>query len=133
MASKNVILQLLPVMDNFELALKNTTTTTNTNDKDFLKGVELIYSQFLNILRDNGVKPIKTKNKQFDPYFHEALMKVDSNLPKNTVVEEFQKGFLLHDKVIRHAKVKVSNGKKEDNKQPLCVRLFIDLIPSIYP
>ena len=84
-----------------------------TQKDDFVQGVELIYAQLNTILTDNSVESIKTDGEMFDPYFHEALMKVASDLPENTVVEEFQKGFMLHGHVIRHAKVKVSAGKKQ--------------------
>ena len=103
-ANKDLILQLLPLLDNFNLALKN----CQTNGKEFVKGVELIYSQLFTVLENNGVKPIQTDNQDFDPYFHEALMKINSEKPENTIIEELQKGFLLKDRVIRHAKVKVS-------------------------
>lgn len=113
-ASKEIIIQLLPIIDNFSLALKNTENT----DSNFVQGVELIYSQLNKLLEDNGIKTIETENKMFDPYVHEALMKVESDLPENTVIEELQKGFMLNDQVIRNAKVKISAGKsksKEDN------------------
>ena len=107
-ANKDLILQILPVLDNFELALKNT-----ENKEEFVKGVELIYSQLFTVMEDNGIKIVEAKKKQeFNPHLHEALMKTESELPENTIVEEFQKGFMLNDKVIRHAKVKVSSGKK---------------------
>ena len=107
MASKDMILQILPILDNFELALKSTEQTG-----DFVKGVELIYAQLFTVLEDNGVKFIETENKMFDPHYHEALIKVESDLPENNIVEEFQKGYLLHARVIRHARVKISAGKK---------------------
>ena len=111
LANKDLILQLLPILDNFELALKS----ANTNSKDFLKGVELIYSQFFGLLENNHVQPIATEKKEFNPYYHEALMKINSELPENTIIEELQKGFILNNQVIRHAKVKISSGK---NKEP---------------
>ena len=112
MASKNVLLQILPVLDNFELALKN----SNTNQRDFTKGVQLIYSQLFTVLENQGVKKIKTENQEFNPYYHEALMKIASEKPENTIIEELQKGFMLNDKVIRPAKVKVSDGQQNNNK-----------------
>ena len=119
MAARDIILQILPIVDNFELALKS--ADTNSNAKDFLQGVELIYSQIHSMLENNNIKIIETEKKIFDPFYHEALMKIDSELPENTIVEELQKGFTLHDKVIRHAKVKISNGndntKMEENKK----------------
>lgn len=112
MANKDVILQVLPVLDNFELALMN----VDSKKEDFIKGIELIYSQLFGILENSGVKSIVTEKQPFNPYYHEALMKVDSDEPENTIIEEVQKGFTLHDKVIRHAKVKVSNGKASATK-----------------
>jgi len=113
-ATKDIILQLLPILDNFELALKSNQDHTS----EFVKGVELIYSQFFSVLENNGVEVIK--KKEFDPYYHEALMKVDSDLPENTIVEELQKGFMLNDKVIRHTKVKISSGKKNEDDCKEC-------------
>ncbi len=133
MASKDIILQVLPIIDNFELALKNTScektdfvegaqkseisSTPKNLFKEFLTGIELIYSQLHSLLENNNLKIIETKNKTFDPFYHEALMKVNSELPENTIVEELQKGFTLHDKVIRHTKVKISNGKKNNHSE----------------
>lgn len=119
MAGKEFITQLLPVIDNFELALKTINKTINKainqdqRANDFVQGMELIYSQLVKILHDNGVIQIETKGKDFDPHKHEALVKVDSDLAKNKIIEEFQKGFLMHGKVIRHAKVKISAGPAE--------------------
>jgi molecular chaperone GrpE len=109
-ATKDIILQVLPILDNFELALKNVDHEDHDN---FIKGIELIYSQINGVLEDNAVKTMDTEDKEFDPYYHEALMKVDSDFPENKIVEEFQKGYLMHDKVIRHARVKISSGNKK--------------------
>lgn len=107
LAAKEIILSLLPILDNFELALKNLEKSSPT---DFRQGIKLIYSQLFSLLEEKGVKPIITEGL-FDPYFHEALLKVHSDLPENVIIEEFQKGFILNGKVIRHAKVKVSAGQ----------------------
>lgn len=115
LANKDLILQILPLLDNFELALKS--VDTNVAPDDFLKGMELIYSQFVGILNDNGVKTIETKDKDFDPYYHEALIKVNSEFPENKIIEELQKGFTLYNKVIRHARVKISMGRKTENNK----------------
>ena len=106
MASRNILSELLPIVDNFELALKNT-----GNVEEFQQGVELIYSQLTKLLQDNNLEQIATENETFDPHLHEALMKVPSDKPEGTIVEEFQKGFILNGKVIRRAKVKISNGE----------------------
>jgi len=111
---QNMMLKILPLVDNFTLSLKHT-----SSPEEFLQGMELIYAQLLALLESNGVKAMETEKQKFDPYFHEALIKVDSELPENTILEEFQRGFMIHGKVLRHAKVKISSGKKpvEENKE----------------
>ena len=129
MSARDIILQILPVLDNFELALKNMPDEVgNGKKKDFVQGMELIYAQLLELTQNNNVVAIETKDKDFDPYYHEALMKVPSEVPENKIMEEFQKGYMLHGKVLRHAKVKISagpenktnnqnkNGSKNENK-----------------
>ena len=99
----DLIANMLPVLDSFEIALKN------TNDKDkFIEGIKIIYAQFHSIMEAEGLKPIKATGEKFDPYRHEVLMKEESDKPDETVLEEFQKGYMLNDKVLRHSKVKVS-------------------------
>ncbi len=102
-AEKDFIKSMLPVLDNFELALQN-----QKSPKEFLKGVELIYAQLFQLLEERGLKIIEAKGEKFDPYKHEALLTEKSNKKENLVLEELQRGYMLHDKVIRHAKVKVS-------------------------
>lgn len=109
-----VIKKLLPVLDSFELALRNQSFNTNEIEslkKDalqFRKGVDIIYSQFYSILRNEGLKPIEAVNKKFDPYLHEVLMHEHSDKEEDLVLEEFQKGFMLKDNVLRHSKVKIA-------------------------
>jgi len=81
-----------------------------------LKGVELIYTQLFQTLEEKGLKHIECCNEKFDPYKHEALLTEESNKKENTVLQELQKGYTFNDKVIRHAKVKVSK-KKSGGKQ----------------
>lgn len=96
---------LLPVYDNLERALKAECT-----DEAFYKGVELTMNQLLGILEKMGVTLIEAKDCVFDPQLHNAVMHVeDESLGENVIVEEFQKGFKLNDKVIRFAMVKVAN------------------------
>src|SRR3989338_431632 len=113
--AKDIILQILPIIDNLELALKNVSTN---NDSEFVKGIELIYAQLIEILDQYEIKLIYSERKKFDPYLHEPLMRVESDKPEGVIIEEFQKGYLLHGAVIRHAKVKVSAGK---NKTPASI------------
>jgi molecular chaperone GrpE len=102
-AKADLIKKMLPVLDSFEMGLKNT-----KNHDTFVKGMELVYSQILTLLSEEGVAPIIAAGKRFDPYFHEALMMEDSDGDDGVVLEEFQKGYLLKGKVIRHSEVKVS-------------------------
>ena len=104
---KQIILQLLPIIDNFELTIKN----SSAEKEHLLNAIELIYAQMNTLLENNGITAIETENKEFDRYLHEALMKVESEKPENTIVEELQRGFTLNGQVIRHAKVKISAGK----------------------
>jgi len=102
-ACSDIVEKLLPVMDSFEIALKNT-----SEHEKFVKGIQMIYSQIYSILSSNGLKKIDAVGKKFDPYKHEVLMKEESEKEDDIVLEEFQKGYMLNDKVIRHSKVKVS-------------------------
>lgn len=105
-ASCNVISKLLPVLDSFELALKNT-----TNSEKFAKGVEMIYAQLSSLLRQEGLRKIEAEGK-FDPYKHDVLLKEGSDKEEDTILEELQKGYMLKDRVLRHSKVKVSCKKE---------------------
>ena len=101
----DVILKLLPVYDNLERALKQ-----ETSDEAFKKGVELTMNQLTEILENMGVKPIEAVGKPFDPAVHNAVMHVDDeSAGENVIVEEFQKGFSLGEKIIRFSMVKVAN------------------------
>mgnify|MGYP001607301002 CR=1 FL=1 len=99
----DLIAQLLPVLDSFEIALKNT-----AEKEKFVEGMKLIYAQFHSALEAEGLRPIKSVGEKFDPYRHEVLMKEGSDKPDDTILEEFQKGYMLNDRVLRHSKVKVS-------------------------
>ena len=103
-AAAQVVEKLLPILDSFELALKN-----SENHEKFVKGVELIFGQFYDILEKEGLRPIKTVGEKFDAYNHECLLteKTDKDEEDELVVEELQKGYMLKEKVIRYAKVKV--------------------------
>ena len=100
-ANKELILKLLPLLDSFELAFNN-----KDKNEEFIKGMELIYSQFFQVLEDEGLKPMDTENSQFNPNLHEALLTEKHDDKENELIlENLQKGFMLGDKVLRHAKV----------------------------
>lgn len=98
--------QLLPVIDNLERALASFTDT----DNEFYKGFELVLKQTKEIFEKMGVSEIVSVGESFNPELHSAVMHVeDENFGENVVVEEFQKGYMYKDKVIRYAMVKVAN------------------------
>ncbi|MGB9748655.1 MAG: nucleotide exchange factor GrpE [Candidatus Woesearchaeota archaeon] len=107
---KDFIKNLLPVLDSFEIALKN-----SADLKNFKSGVELIYAQLYNLLKNYGVSEIKSLGEKFNPLMHEVLMAEESNVEKDTIIEEFQKGYLLNGFVLRTAKVKISSGEDAKN------------------
>lgn len=111
LAGKQLIVELLPIVDNFELALQHA-----EGDRPFVKGIKLIYAQLLGFLENAGVQLIEAKQQRFDPKLHEALLKVESELPENTVLEELQKGYTLHGRVLRPARVKISAGLRKSGE-----------------
>src|SRR3989344_542293 len=115
MAARDILLQVLPILDNFELALK--VDLQDQANMEFVQGINLIHAQLLQLLQHNDVVQIEAIGKNFDPYYHEALMKVPSEAPANKILEEFQKGFTMQGKVLRHAKVKVSAGQAAGTSQ----------------
>lgn len=103
--AKDVIEKLLPVVDNFERGLAD----ADLNDP-FADGINKIYKQLTTMLADLGVTPIEAVGKEFDPNFHNAVMHVDDDeLGENIIAEEFQKGYMYKDQVVRHSMVKVAN------------------------
>ena len=104
-AKAETIKELLPVYDNLARALQQ-----KTEDEAYAKGVEMIMTQMKNALEKLGVEAIPAAGQTFDPNLHNAVMHVDDeDLGENVVVEVFQDGFKLGDKIIRHAMVKVAN------------------------
>lgn len=121
-AVQSLILDFLPELDNFDRALK---LADNSKDFDkFVEGIKLIEEQLFKVLGKYGVEPIETVGKAFDPNLHEAVMEEENNeMPHHTIIDEFQKGFLLKERVIRPSKVKVSRsnieeaGEKEEDEE----------------
>jgi len=115
-ANEGIILELLNVLDDLERSV----SLAETHKEDlsaFLKGVEMILAHLYEMLKEYGLKPIEAEGKLFDPHYHEALLQIENkDLPEHTVVEELQKGYLLNERVIRTAKVKVSK-RIEDRGQ----------------
>lgn len=105
-ANKRLILELLPVVDDLERSLK---ISGSQDPESFRQGVELIYQKLTGVLQTNGVAPMESVGQPFDVEKHDALLQVDQpDMPSGVVVQEHEKGYCLHDAVLRHAKVVVS-------------------------
>lgn len=106
--ARSVIEKILPVVDNFERGLG--AVPDEEKDSAFVKGMEAIYKQISTMFEEIGVVPIEAVGKEFDPNLHNAVMHdEDDTMEANTVSEEFQKGYLYKDSVVRHSMVKVVN------------------------
>lgn len=106
--AKSIVEKLLPVIDNFERGLS--AVSEEEKSTGFAQGVEMIYKQLLTELESAGVTPIEAVGKEFNPDFHNAVMHIeDENFGENIVAEEFQKGYMYKDSVVRHSMVKVAN------------------------
>lgn len=104
----DVVGVFIPVLDNVERALQ--AIPADSPAQTLKEGVEMVFKQFKEALKCIGVEEIKAVNEQFDPMLHNAVMHVeDEAIGHNTVVEEFQKGYVCKDKVIRYSMVKVAN------------------------
>ena len=108
-SSEDIVKELLPIIDNFERAIKMDDDNLQDDVSKFLSGFKMIYCKMVSILEKNGVKAIDGANKPFDPTYHQAVMtEARENVESGMVIEVLQKGYLLKDKVIRPAMVKVS-------------------------
>lgn len=108
MGAKTIVEKILPVIDNFERGLAAVPEEEKSNA--FVDGMEKVYKQMLATLSEAGVEPIEAVGQEFNPDFHNAVMHVeDEEAGENIVVEEFQKGYVYRDTVVRHSMVKVAN------------------------
>jgi molecular chaperone GrpE len=108
-ANANLVRGLLPVLDDLERALN--AIPEEFTKHDWVEGVRMVERKFKTILEGQGVKPIKALGETFDPHFHEAL-KHDKG-KEGIVIEEIQKGYMLHDKLLRPSRVSVGKGEAE--------------------
>jgi len=110
------LLKLLPIYDNMERAFRS---YDHNNDKEsFIEGMERIFAQFSRFLKDEGVRPIEALGRPFDPLLHEALLSVETDGPPNVVLEEFERGYMRAERVLRPSRVKVSRKRAEPPAQP---------------
>jgi molecular chaperone GrpE len=106
-AAESLIIKLLPTIDDLERSLEHMTEETDV--QKIKEGVQLIYNKLVKTLDDQGVKKMESIGKPFNVEFHEALMqRADDSVPPHTVIDELETGYLYKDRVIRHAKVIVS-------------------------
>ena len=106
--AKDVIEKILPIVDNFERGLA--AVPEEEKDSPFADGMTKIYKQMMTVFEEMGVKAIDAVGEEFNPDYHNAVMHVeDEEAGENVVVEEFQKGYLYKDHVVRHSMVKVAN------------------------
>ena len=104
--AKGILEKILPVVDNFERGLKG----MEEREDPFAQGMQMIYKQLMTSLEEAGVKAIESVGQEFNPDFHHAVMHVeDDEFGENEIVEEFHKGYMYHDSVLRHSMVKVAN------------------------
>lgn len=106
-AAQEIITSLLPVMDNFDRALKVDTKETTVDN--FYQGIDMVYNQLLESLKENGLEEINSVGEKFDPNYHHAVAQEENtDYEENVVIEVFLKGYKVKDKVIRPSMVKVS-------------------------
>ena len=106
--AKDIIEKILPVVDNFERGLA--AVAEDDKEDPFVQGMDKIYKQLMTTLDGIGVKPIEAVGQEFNPDFHNAVMHEENEeAGENTITEEFQKGYMYRDSVVRHSMVKVAN------------------------
>ncbi|MGB5748455.1 MAG: nucleotide exchange factor GrpE [Desulfobacterales bacterium] len=115
-ANQSLIKELLSVVDNLELAM-NSTNGHKTIDQGLLQGLDMTHTEILKVFEKFNVKPIEAKGQIFDPTFHEAVMQEETNeFDENTVINELQKGYLIHDRLLRPSMVVVARASEKKDK-----------------
>jgi molecular chaperone GrpE len=114
-SNQSLIKEMLSVVDNLELAI-NSTNGHKGIDKGLMDGLEMTHREILKVFEKFHVKPISTKGQPFDPMFHEAVMQEESDdYPANAVINEMQKGYLIHDRLLRPSMVVVAKSKENND------------------
>ena len=113
-ANQSLLKEMLTVVDNLELAI-NSAKEEKKTDKKLIEGLNLTRNEMLRVFEKFNVKPITARGETFDPAFHEAVMREETDdYPENTVLSEFQKGYLIHDRLLRPAMVVVAVPKSNE-------------------
>ena len=112
--NESLLLEILPAVDSMEMALSHATEESNSA---VIEGVNLTLTMLVSILKKFGATPIEAKGKPFDPAFHQAMTQVESaDCAPNTIIDEFQKGYMLNDRLLRAALVSVATPPKKVDK-----------------
>jgi molecular chaperone GrpE len=115
-ANQSLLKEMLSVIDNLELAI-NSSSDGKKADKTLIEGLNLTLNEILRVFEKFNVTPIEAQGKTFDPAYHEAVMREETDdYPENTVISEFQKGYLIHDRLLRPAMVVVAVPKTKTGK-----------------
>ena len=115
-ANQSLLKEMLSVVDNLELAI-NSSNEDKKADKNLIEGLNLTLNEILRVFEKFNVKPIEAQGQTFDPAYHEAVMREETDdYPENTVISEFQKGYLIHDRLLRPAMVVVAVPKTTNQK-----------------
>jgi molecular chaperone GrpE len=115
-ANQSLLKEMLSVVDNLELAINSSNDGKNT-DKTLIEGLNLTLNEILRVFEKFNVTPIEAQGKTFDPAYHEAVMREETDdYPENSVISEFQKGYLIHDRLLRPAMVVVAVPKTTTRK-----------------
>ena len=116
-ANQSLIKEMLSVVDNLELAM-NSTNGHKAIDKDLVQGLEMTHKEILKVFEKFNVKPIEAKGQPFDPTFHEAVMQEETDdYAKNTVINEMQRGYMIHDRLLRPSMVVVAKPKENNDSE----------------
>lgn len=114
-ANESILSELLCVVDNLERAISSSAKDDKVNSC-IVDGINLTLNEFKKVFEKYGVKPIESLCKPFDPNFHQAMMQEENNEhPENTVINELQKGYTIHDRLLRPSMVVVSKVKNDNN------------------
>ena len=115
-ANQSLLKEMLSVVDNLELAI-NSSKDGNKTDQTLIEGLNLTLNEILRVFEKFNVKPIEAQGKSFDPAYHEAVLREETDdYPENSVISEFQKGYLIHDRLLRPAMVVVAAPKTTTRK-----------------
>jgi molecular chaperone GrpE len=111
--NSDLILRIIPTLDNFRLALKHLPKELEGNE--WVKGIWHIEKQLEQTLSEEGIREIESTGQDFNPNLHEAIEEVESDMPPGQITEEILKGYMLKEKILRHSKVRVSKGNNKNN------------------